>query len=313
MRTRTNSDEMGQTDICILDGRSGVLAPRQRMMAAATSLVASWAGVCRALTVHMLLPDGGLQAANLSNSSIEEHPLILPHHVNSIHHRVASLGTEEGVDFLWKPFLPWLLPTVSRCLVIDLDVVILRNPCRLLETVARNMSRQGAAIGWVQDIAGHKLYASHVVQPNGGVVVMDLAKLRASGRYLRTLSRLNESFGKLGDQSLYASISDQLPNLFHKMPCGYNRQLNTHVAVWHHRFRCPTCDILHFNGKRVKWMAEQLHGSGRATCSEIRQLASTSTGMSRHVLGYTIGDSCCGLLELFSDKAKQPRGASTVR
>ena len=178
---------------------------------------------------------------------------------------------------------------------------------------SRNFSRD-AAIGWVQDIGGHNIYKNYTVQPNGGLVLMDLARLRHSKQYLPALERYDHAVGNLGDQSLYAHMSKEHPSLFHKLPCGWNRQLNTHVPVWQRRFMCPTCDALHFNGLKVKWVADQLHQQGRATCTELDSLAKATTGVSMHVLRHTISDTCCGLHGIFhGSQSRQPFRAKSPR
>lgn len=263
------------------------------------------------LRIHLLMHDlrDGPAA---EHANIESHALALPDGVRQVHARLSRLGTGSGVDYLWKPFLPWLLPHVDRCIVVDLDVVFLTSPCLLLDAFFGSRPRR-EAIGWVQDVAGHRIYEQLPAQPNGGVIAMDLALLRDSTDYLPALEQFNLSVGALGDQSLYANLGARLPHLFVRLRCGLNRQLNTHVPVFRSRYACSTCDVLHFNGRLVKSMAEQLHRrAAEAPCAVLREhlaLLSGSCGAARRsssnwvrcttarVVHHTIGDgACCGIV-----------------
>ena len=178
---------------------------------------------------------------------------------------------------------------------VDLDVVFLTSPCKLWAHADAHVSKQ-AAVGLVQDVGGHRMYKGLPLQPNGGVVLMELTRLRESATYLRALAEYKERLGVLGDQNLYAHLSTKHQALFERLPCGWNRQLNTHYRdVFHWRLSCPTCDVLHFNGRAVKYIAERLHRGGRVTCMEVRDLVVNLGPTERQVVGHTVGDTCCGL------------------
>ena len=60
------------------------------------------------LRIHLLMHDlrDGPAA---EHANIESHALALPDGVRQVHARLSRFGTGSGVDYLWKPFLPWLL------------------------------------------------------------------------------------------------------------------------------------------------------------------------------------------------------------
>lgn len=266
-------------------------------------------------------------------SNVERHELLLPDYVRPVQARLARLGIGAGADFLWKAFLPWLLPKVDRCITVDLDAVFMSSPCGLVDQFFGNLRPRSEAIGWVQDVAGHRMYVGLPVQPNGGVVAMDLAVLRESATYLLALERYNQTLfdgrttstlGTLGDQTLYANLAMAMPELFYKLPCGLNRQLSTHYPVWHSRYACSSCDVLHFNGVCVKWMADELHRRGGEPCVALRAMYGSMSESHRYVVQYTIGDgSCCGIrlkgpvgsaprLKPLPNRTRRPEGTLTV-
>ena len=75
------------------------------------------------------------------------------------------------------------------------------SPCKLADDFFGNTSHI-EAISWVEDVVLQQIYSRHQVRLNGGVVAMDLTRLRASATYLPALARVNRSIGTLGDQTL---------------------------------------------------------------------------------------------------------------
>ena len=71
--------------------------------------------------------------------------------------------------------------------------------------------------------------------------------------------------GWLGDQTLYSWMSvnsSGARDVFHVLPCGWNRQIGTHMASWPHfweRHRCDSpCYLLHGNYVGHKRLMESL-------------------------------------------------------
>ncbi|CAH1265306.1 XXYLT1 [Branchiostoma lanceolatum] len=70
---------------------------------------------------------------------------------------------------------------------------------------------------------------------NSGVLLLDLDKMRASSLYnsllngtvVRTMSEEFHFKGHLGDQDYFTLLSYRYPQLFHVLPCTWNRQLCT--------------------------------------------------------------------------------------
>ena len=89
---------------------------------------------------------------------------------------------------------------------------------------------------------------------NGGVQLLALQKMRASTEYAALMKRYAErrwthmkpgGIGWLGDQTLYSWMSvngSGAQHIFHVLPCGWNRQIGTHMAGWKgfwEAHRCP--------------------------------------------------------------------------
>ena len=68
---------------------------------------------------------------------------------------------------------------------------------------------------------------------NSGVLLLDLDRMRDSTLYNsqlteKSLARLTAEFtfkGNYGDQDFYTLLGMKYPQLFHRLPCGWNRQL----------------------------------------------------------------------------------------
>ncbi|XP_038061940.1 xyloside xylosyltransferase 1-like [Patiria miniata] len=87
---------------------------------------------------------------------------------------------------------------------------------------------------------------------NSGVVLLDLEKMRNSAAYrgfvnAEKIHQLTEKYhfkGHLGDQDFFTLISLDMPDLFHILPCSWNRQLCTwwrdkgYANVFDQYYRC---------------------------------------------------------------------------
>ena len=110
---------------------------------------------------------------------------------------------------------------------------------------------------------------------NGGVQLLALAKMRASRHYATLIEGYATrpmrhpmkpgGIGWLGDQTLYSWMSvngSGAQHIFHVLPCGWNRQIGTHMAGWKgfwkaHRCAEP-CALLHGNFANHKKFMEAL-------------------------------------------------------
>ena len=109
---------------------------------------------------------------------------------------------------------------------------------------------------------------------NGGVQLLDLGKMRASEHYANLMEAYATpglkpmkpgGIGWLGDQTLYSWMSvnsSGARDVFHVLPCGWNRQIGTHMAGWRgfwDRHRCDgRCSLLHGNFADHKRFMESL-------------------------------------------------------
>ena len=108
---------------------------------------------------------------------------------------------------------------------------------------------------------------------NGGVQLLALDKMRASRHYgqllwkhaRRQLPMKPGGIGWLGDQTLYSWMSvngSGAEDLFFELPCGWNRQIGTHMAGWRGFWRSnrcsEPCQLLHGNYVNHKKLLEAL-------------------------------------------------------
>ena len=150
---------------------------------------------------------------------------------------------------------------------------------------------------------------------NGGVQLLALDKMRASRHYeqliwrhaRRELPMKPGGIGWLGDQTLYSWMSVNGSGaewLFFEMPCGWNRQIGTHMAGWPgfwRRHRCTEpCRLLHGNYAHHKTFMEALKQDPTgATCRAVvrrfrkkERLFRDGTPDARMI--DMVGAKCCG-------------------
>ena len=118
---------------------------------------------------------------------------------------------------------------------------------------------------------------------NGGVQLLALDKMRASASYAARMASYASrghaglpmkpgGIGWLGDQTLYSWMSANGSKggraVFHMLPCGWNRQIGTHMAAWPGfwaRHACASrCHLLHGNYMNHKGLMESLKARRRA-------------------------------------------------
>eukprot|EP00243_Klebsormidium_subtile_P003109 TRINITY_DN1625_c0_g1_i1.p1 TRINITY_DN1625_c0_g1~~TRINITY_DN1625_c0_g1_i1.p1 ORF type:complete len:331 (+),score=-23.85 TRINITY_DN1625_c0_g1_i1:734-1726(+) len=153
--------------------------------------------------------------------------------------------------WLSRLFIAYYLPlSVSRMLLIDLDVLILGNLAELFgyfhsmpdeALIGIGYEFQPLDTAWMQpSVTRFNLgYGPHIGFPtlNGGISLYDLKKMRQSKTYRQLvfntthLWRMRKEFTNTtvempwGDQDLLTLIYFEQPALFYIIPCGWNYQL----------------------------------------------------------------------------------------
>ena len=126
---------------------------------------------------------------------------------------------------------------------------------------------------------------------NGGVQLLRLDAMRSSAAYAAAIERYaaggfgrpgappmkEGGIGWLGDQTLYSWMSVNGTGgrqVFHMLPCGWNRQIGTHMAGWPRFWRWHACGspcrLLHGNFVGHKRFVEHLKAApSGASCSAV--------------------------------------------
>lgn len=210
-----------------------------------------------------------------------------------LHANFSKITHGPGSIYMWKPLLPWLLPTVTRAMVLDADLVLTRSVHALWSQF--DAFGAGAAVGLAREQAPSYEKLGPEAGVNGGVQLLHLERMReADGAYQRELRRCATGacgdIGYLGDQTLYSLMKERTPALFHTLPCGWNRQLSIHY--FHHkqfkeRHQCSSsCGLVHGNQPAFKGMMPLMQTEGRPpTCDECRQGVAHLRKDSPHMLG----------------------------
>ncbi len=166
--------------------------------------------------------------------------------------RLRATAHGPGTLYMLKPFLPWLLPTARRAIVVDFDLYCL-EPLPTLWHEFDNFSAS-QMIGVARDVMGPKLYPNFEFAANGGVQLLHLERMR-KGTYESAMRRIASSMriGYLGDQTFYTHIGRIRPEWIHPLSCRYNRQLNLHFSMPIEAYACEDgCAIIHGNQRRWK-------------------------------------------------------------
>ena len=140
-----------------------------------------------------------------------------------VYRGLARLAHGPGPAYLYKPLLHYLMPTVRRLILLDTDIVVLQP----IERLYRQFDGFGAAVVGVANEQTNMYQRSsgwRLIGKNGGVQLLDLAKMRASQRYAEALDRYasgaaGKYIGYLGDQTLYSYMAVSHADLMHRLPC----------------------------------------------------------------------------------------------
>ena len=243
--------------------------------------------------------------------------LRLPTLAQCLYDGLRAISHGPGPHYLAKPLLHLLLPhAVQRLILLDTDVVVLRDLRDVLAEWHRDAPESVVGIADEQSRYYQKGSGGRLVGKNGGVQLLNLEAMRASGEYMRSLDRYASGsdgrwIGWLGDQTLYTFLSSDRPALVYRMGCEWNRQLNT-LFGWdpslHH---CPRrCGIIHANNANTircvasmmqrdpscrRWRAFQRAlvapgpGDTNRSCVHLSQRKAAEFG---HAIGRFFGDCC---------------------
>mgnify|MGYP002630897299 CR=1 FL=1 len=198
----------------------------------------------------------------------------LPPMMRCIHRELAAqspLSHSSTTTYLLKPFVPWMVPHLPAMLLLDSDIVIVRDVSPLWALLRAHPFRSFAdspranrssrislpIIGLARE---NSVYYQHRLGlarkgGNGGVQLLDLEGMRKSSTYVKALhgfaSGTRALFARrghdgnfslpfidnLGDQTLYTFMRNSRVfahhGLFTELPCEWNRQLGSWSTETH--------------------------------------------------------------------------------
>ncbi|KAL1499867.1 hypothetical protein AB1Y20_012550 [Prymnesium parvum] len=212
----------------------------------------------------------------------------LPPRAQCVYDSLSRLAHGPGPQYLYKPLLPWVLPPhVHKLIVLDTDVVVLRDMQRLWGEFD-SFGKALIGIANEQSLLYQRESGWRAVGKNGGVQLLDLQAMRMSAEYAAALDYVGSGqagvrIGYLGDQSLYTWLAaswSSWRHLFHTLPCEWNRQLSMHFGFNNASVhRCHgSCALLHANWQPVKCIARYMQQSPLCSTWQAfqQQLASPS-------------------------------------
>ena len=209
------------------------------------------------------------------------HAIQLPPLAQCLYEYLAESSYGPGTQYMYKLFVPWLLPRrVKRVVLLDTDVAMLRGIHDLWSSFDHF---NGALVGLANE--QNDLYKP-MVGKNGGLQLLDLDGIRSSHDYLSVMDRFNVDgyrIGFLGDQTFYTVLAHLHPRLVYTVGCEWNRQLNTHFGVGIERFnRCDRgCSLLHANQGPVKCIVKHMQVHGNITCPAWRSFVDSGLACIR--------------------------------
>ena len=223
------------------------------------------------------------------------HPLnFTSAHASCIYYGLAQLAHGPGPQYLYKPLLHWILPrSLPRLILLDTDVAVMGDIVQLAFQFAK--FTQHAVVGAVpeQSLIYQRSSGGRLRGFNGGVQLLRLDRMRAERSYDQWLDyvasgRDGRRLGYLGDQTLYTILGGLSPQLFHSLPCEWNRQLGSdwdlgpQTIMNKTMHSCPRrCAALHANHPAIKCLCAILTSHPSCDTWKAFQLALASpTGSS---------------------------------
>tara|TARA_B110001452_G_scaffold41582_1_gene31859 strand:- start:2143 stop:3393 length:1251 start_codon:yes stop_codon:yes gene_type:complete len=198
----------------------------------------------------------------------------MPSEARTLYKALSKTATGPGPLYLFKPLLHLVLPeSVKRVIVLDTDLFLFTNLRGMWDLFGRFDAQQLIGLAQEQCPSYQEVRALGGRGYNGGVQLLHLERMRNSKPYealmwrhaRRQLPMKPGGIGWLGDQTLYSWMSVNGSGaewLFFELPCGWNRQIGTHMAGWKgfwkaHRCAEP-CALLHGNFANHKQFMEAL-------------------------------------------------------
>ena len=205
----------------------------------------------------------------------------------ALYSKLKSTATGPGPLYLYKPLLHLVLPKrISKIIVLDTDLFLFSDIRGLWNEFEHFGPREYIGVAVEQAPTYQEARALGGLNFNGGVQLLALQKMRASAEYAALMKRYAErrwthmkpgGIGWLGDQTLYSWMSvngSGAQHIFHVLPCGWNRQIGTHMAGWKGFWAAHACDapchLLHGNFVEHKRFMESLkRDSSGGTCRKV--------------------------------------------
>lgn len=251
---------------------------------------------------------------------------VLLHSINDIsskarmlYRRLSSTATGPGGIYLYKPLMHMVLPSwLERVIVLDTDLFLFSDIRGLWSEFDRFGPNELLGVAAEQCPSYQEVQALGGLGVNGGVQLLALGKMRESAHYASLIDRYARGFrgresppmkpggiGWLGDQTLYSWMTVNgtgARQVFHILPCGWNRQIGTHMAGWKgfwRSHRCADrCHLLHGNYVGHKRLMETLKqdptgASCHAVVRSYRGTRDFRNGSADARMLDVIGSSCC--------------------
>ena len=205
----------------------------------------------------------------------------------TLYKALSATATGPGGLYLYKPLLHLVLPrSVPRVIVLDTDLFLFSDIRGLWNEFEHFGPREYIGVAVEQAPTYQEARALGGLNFNGGVQLLALQKMRSSAEYAALMKRYAErrwthmkpgGIGWLGDQTLYSWMSvngSGAQHIFHVLPCGWNRQIGTHMAGWKGFWAAHACDapchLLHGNFVEHKRFMESLkRDSSGGTCRKV--------------------------------------------
>ncbi|KER27398.1 hypothetical protein T265_13814, partial [Opisthorchis viverrini] len=187
--------------------------------------------------------------------------------IPNIHHAGSA-----GIAKLWAPYiLPhWVIKTI----VVDTDILWNENVGTLWKFFDQFTSTQMLGMAWEQQTQDARCRGSSkilfpVTGVNSGLVLMHLSRMRAANWGLITEQHIVSSLAvrkylSQADQDIYNSVLTLKPEWLHNLPCEWNVQVYSPMAV-----QC--CPVI-WPDRRPKITHE---------CSDVKQNSTRSYGFLR--------------------------------
>lgn len=198
----------------------------------------------------------------------------IPNEARALYRQLSRTATGPGPIYLYKPLLHLVLPQwLTRVIVLDTDLFLFSDIAGLWARFDHFVEGELLGVASEQCPSYQEVRALGGVGVNGGVQLLALEGMRRSEHYAKLLLAYAQrrmpmkpgGIGWLGDQTLYSWMTVNGTGarpIFHLLPCGWNRQIGTHMANWAgfwDRHRCSSrCYLLHGNYVGHKKFMESL-------------------------------------------------------